>query len=55
MVIGALALVFYIVFAGGELQPWALGDSDEYEPVLNNPMSSPNANERSGLNENNAE
>ncbi|CAM4955054.1 unnamed protein product [Rotaria socialis] len=55
MVIGALALVFYIVFADGELQPWVLGGSDEYEPVFNNPISSPNVNESSVLNENNTE
>ncbi|CAF4540356.1 unnamed protein product, partial [Rotaria magnacalcarata] len=42
MVIGVLALAFYIVFAGGELQTWAWGSSNEYEPVLNNPISSPN-------------
>ncbi|CAF2051147.1 unnamed protein product [Rotaria magnacalcarata] len=55
MVIGVLALAFYIVFAGGELQTWAWGSSNEYEPVLNNPISSPNANESSVLDENNTE
>ncbi|CAF5226403.1 unnamed protein product, partial [Rotaria magnacalcarata] len=45
--------MFYTFFAAGELQIWAPNSADEYQHVLNNPISSQNISERSGLNEKN--
>ncbi|CAF1626087.1 unnamed protein product [Rotaria magnacalcarata] len=53
IVICALALGCYLCFAAGELQPWALNNNDEYQAVLNYPVSSRDFSERSVLNANN--
>jgi hypothetical protein len=45
--------MFYTFFAAGELQPWASGNTDEYQHVLNNPISSRDVSQAMGLNENN--
>ncbi|CAF1558772.1 unnamed protein product [Rotaria sp. Silwood1] len=47
-----LVLMFYTFFAGGELQPWALHNDDEYQHVFNNAAASRDVDERTGLNEN---
>ncbi|CAF4355951.1 unnamed protein product, partial [Rotaria magnacalcarata] len=53
ILICVLAIMFYTFFAAGELQIWASNSADEYQHVLNNPISSQNISERSGLNEKN--
>jgi len=45
--------MFYTFFASGELQPWARVNIDEYQHVLNNPISSRDVSQGTGLNENN--
>ena len=51
--ISVLVLMFYTFFAAGELQPWARVNTDEYQHVLNNPISSRDVSQVTGLNENN--
>ncbi|CAF3309274.1 unnamed protein product [Rotaria socialis] len=53
ILICVLAIMFYTFFAAGELQVWASNSADEYQHVLNNPISSRDISERSGLNEKN--
>ncbi|CAF1631641.1 unnamed protein product [Rotaria magnacalcarata] len=53
ILICVLAIMFYTFFAAGELQIWVSNSADEYQHVLNNPISSQNISERSGLNEKN--
>ena len=43
--------MFYSFFASGELQAWASTNTDEYQHVLNNPMSSRDVSQTSRLNE----
>jgi hypothetical protein len=50
--ISILVLMFYTFFAAGELQPWASNDTDEYQHVLTNPISSRDISQGTGLNEN---
>jgi hypothetical protein len=45
--------MFYTFFASGELQPWASTNTDEYQHVLNNPISSRDVSQAMSLNENN--
>ena len=45
--------MFYTFFASGELQTWASVNTDEYQNVLNNPISSRDASQAMSLNENN--
>jgi hypothetical protein len=45
--------MFYTFFASGELQPWATHNTDEYQHVLNNPISSRDVSQGTGLNETN--
>jgi hypothetical protein len=45
--------MFYTFFAAGELQTWASTNTDEYQHVLNNPISSRDVSQTTGLNENN--
>jgi hypothetical protein len=47
-----LVLVFYTVFASGELQPWASNNTNEYQHVLKNPVASPDVSQGTSLNEN---
>ncbi|CAF5130889.1 unnamed protein product, partial [Rotaria magnacalcarata] len=53
ILICVLAIMFYTFFAAGELQIWASNSADEYQHVLNNPISSRDISEGSGLNEKN--
>ena len=45
--------MFYTFFASGELQPWASSNTDEYQHVLTNPISSRDVSQNAGLNESN--
>ena len=53
IVICILVMMFYTFFAAGELQPWASNSTDEYQHVLNHPISSRDVSQGQGLNENN--
>lgn len=46
-----LVLMFYTFFADGDLQPWAKSNTDEYEHVLNPPLSSRDGSQSAGLND----
>jgi hypothetical protein len=45
--------MFYTFFAAGELQSWASNNTDEYQHVLTNPISSRDVSQGINLNENN--
>lgn len=45
--------MFYSFFASGDLQNWATNNNDEYQHVLNNPISSRDVSQGTGLNEHN--
>lgn len=47
------ALMFYSFLASGELQSWTMGNVDEYQHVLNKPISSRDVSQGTGLNEHN--
>ena len=53
IVICIFVLMFYVTFASGELQPWATATTDEYQHVLNTPITSRDVSQGTGLNENN--
>jgi hypothetical protein len=43
--------MFYTFFASGELQLWASNTTDEHQHVLNQPISSRDVSQGTGLNE----
>lgn len=45
--------MFYSFFASGDLQDWVTNHNDEYQHVLNNPISSRDISQGTGLNEHN--
>ncbi|CAF1942075.1 unnamed protein product [Rotaria magnacalcarata] len=53
ILIFALTIGFYMIFAAGELQIWALNSADEYQHILNSSISSRNISERNSLIEKN--
>ncbi|CAF2135580.1 unnamed protein product [Rotaria magnacalcarata] len=53
ILIFALTIGFYMIFAAGELQIWALNSADEYQHILDSSISSRNISERNSLIEKN--
>ena len=46
-----LVLMFYSFFGAGDLQAWATQNPEEYEHVLNPPLSSRDGSQSAALNE----